>query len=146
MIKQEAFNYLKGKKVYTAGKGPEIIEKAEKAGFQVGEHIDKRKERYPFLLFTDDREVHSCYCMDDFISNDNDEITAEEILELNIVDFGPFDKVLVRDSDNCIWKPKFFGRIINNYADGTAIFVDIDNASWAQCIPYEGNENKAYQT
>lgn len=48
--------------------------------------------------------------------------------------FKPFDKVLVRDSDEGLWKCDFFSHI------------DVDGyyclrSCWKQCIPYEGNEH-----
>lgn len=47
--------------------------------------------------------------------------------------FTPFDKVLVRDSDEGVWKCYLFSHI------------DVDGyyclrSCWKQCIPYEGNE------
>lgn len=48
--------------------------------------------------------------------------------------FKPFDKVLVRDSDEGLWKCDFFSHI------------DVDGyyclrSCWKQCIHYEGNEH-----
>ena len=55
-------------------------------------------------------------------------------------DFKPFDRVLVRDSDDAAWVPGFYshasGRIDVHY-------TSILNHSYAQCIPYEGNEHLA---
>ena len=53
--------------------------------------------------------------------------------------FKPFDKVLVRDEDDEEWVPVFFRASIsdNEYVTiGSGII-------WKQCIPYEGNEDKA---
>ena len=54
--------------------------------------------------------------------------------------FKPFDKVLVRDADNKKWIPQFF-RCYNNAEDFP--YVTIYGEAFAQCIPYEGNEDKA---
>lgn len=46
----------------------------------------------------------------------------------------PFDKVLVRNSEYCLWIPALFGM----EKDGQFI----TSAGWQKyCIPYEGNEN-----
>lgn len=49
--------------------------------------------------------------------------------------FKPFDKVLVRDSDDHVWGCDFFSRMAQN---GFYICV---STFWEQCIPYEGNEH-----
>lgn len=46
----------------------------------------------------------------------------------------PFDKVLVRDSDNYEWSCDFFCKEENN------IYYCM-TSYWNQCIPYEGNED-----
>ena len=47
----------------------------------------------------------------------------------------PFDKVLVRDSDDGVWKCDFFSHMTQN---GFYICV---STFWEQCIHYEGNEH-----
>ncbi len=49
--------------------------------------------------------------------------------------FKPFDKVLVRDSNEDNWKCGIFSHSSN----GIFAYVCV-GASWAQCIPFEGNE------
>lgn len=51
--------------------------------------------------------------------------------------FKPFDKVLVRDYDDGVWKPDIF---FNN-SDGCN-YMCTGNVVWAQCIPY--NEQTAH--
>ena len=52
--------------------------------------------------------------------------------------FKPFEKVLVRDTCNDIWKAAFFSHIKCN----DSIYKYMCNClSWKQCIPYEGNES-----
>lgn len=55
--------------------------------------------------------------------------------KINMWGLKPFDKVLVRDHNNEIWRPDLFGRITN---DGRFACVGM---AWEQCIPYEGNEH-----
>ena len=51
----------------------------------------------------------------------------------------PYDKVLVRLTNNCIWMPKFFSHYdpkVKCYP-----FVTLDNMGYPQCIPYEKNRH-----
>lgn len=51
-------------------------------------------------------------------------------------EFKPFDKVLVRDSDDKVWQIDFFAYTsISNYK------YQAMTAAWKQCIPFEGNEH-----
>lgn len=52
--------------------------------------------------------------------------------------FKPFEKVLVRDTDDSKWNCDFFLKMIH---DNHAKFKCIVCGAWAQCIPYEGNEH-----
>ena len=58
-------------------------------------------------------------------------------------DFKPFDRVLVRDSDDAAWVPGFY-----SHASGRidVPYTSILSHSYAQCIPYEGNEHLAGTT
>ena len=53
--------------------------------------------------------------------------------------FKPFEKVLVRDTCNGIWKATFFSHIKDN--DNSTYKYVCNCISWRQCIPYEGNES-----
>lgn len=50
--------------------------------------------------------------------------------------FKPFDKVLVRDSDDCNWVCDIFSHL----DDKGRAFICL-SSWWRQCIPYEGNEH-----
>lgn len=50
--------------------------------------------------------------------------------------FKPFEKVLVRDSFNDVWRASFFSHIKEN--DGRYVTTCV---TWKFCIPYEGNEH-----
>ena len=52
--------------------------------------------------------------------------------------FEPFQKVLVRDTDNQKWRCGFFSNIID---EGTRPMYRATESVWHQCIPYEGNEH-----
>lgn len=50
--------------------------------------------------------------------------------------FKPFEKVLVRDSIDDVWRASFFSHIKEN--DGRYVTTCV---TWKFCIPYEGNEH-----
>lgn len=52
-------------------------------------------------------------------------------------EFKPFDKVLVRDADNCVWKCDLF----SHRGIGDAYSYVCISSNWKQCIPYEGNQD-----
>lgn len=51
--------------------------------------------------------------------------------------FKPFDKVLVRDKDDCKWRCCFFSHLSDNFEFPYISII----GGWKQCIPYEGNEH-----
>lgn len=55
-------------------------------------------------------------------------------------EFKPFDKVLVRNSLEIEWIPRFFERATQCYE--SIRYITLDNNSWKYCIPY--NENTAH--
>lgn len=56
----------------------------------------------------------------------------------NKIEFKPFDKVLVRDSDSDIWQIDLFE---SDKMPFTACDYACLASSWEQCIPYAGNEH-----
>lgn len=75
------------------------------------------------------------FCYDDGESDDDLLIEIPIPSKINLGALKPFDKVLVRDHNNEIWRPDLFGRITN---DGRFACIGM---AWEQCIPYEGNEH-----
>lgn len=67
------------------------------------------------------------------------EMWYDLVLEVpdNEPQFKPFDRVLVRLSNNAEWTCDIFSHICD---DEELPYVCI-SAMWSQCIPYEGNEN-----
>ena len=66
-------------------------------------------------------------------------LTPEDVKEApKEPEFKPFDRVLVRDSDEDEWHIDFFER----YYDKDAPYGNMCVSSrWRHCIPYEGNEH-----
>jgi len=56
----------------------------------------------------------------------------------NISNFNPFDKVLVRDSDDTKWSCNWF----SHYSGEGGVYRFVTTkCGYAQCIPFEGNEH-----
>lgn len=65
-------------------------------------------------------------------------ITAADFLALESAqEFEPFQKVLVRNTDQQAWNADLFSHMSN---DEPGIYITV-SAARKQCIPYEGNEH-----
>lgn len=51
--------------------------------------------------------------------------------------FKPFDKVLVRDENDQLWRANIFSHVL----DGSSFPYACAISTFRQCIPYEGNED-----
>ena len=60
----------------------------------------------------------------------------KQVVDLKEHQFKPFEKVLVRDSYNDMWRASFFSHIKED--DGRYVTTCF---TWKFCIPYEGNEH-----
>ena len=60
----------------------------------------------------------------------------KQVMDLKECQFKPFEKVLVRDSYDDVWRASFFSHIKEN--DGRYVTTCI---TWKFCIPYKGNEH-----
>ncbi len=54
--------------------------------------------------------------------------------------FQPFDRVLVRDENSEPWHINYFSYYTLSRGDGKTRYRCLDT-SYAQCIPFEGNES-----
>lgn len=89
MTKAEAFEYLKGKKVYVAGKSGEIQEVLFKAGFSWDKSSASQKIEStdaPFLYMGNEGSLMYGTSMEFFIRDTNEEISADDILSIEIVE------------------------------------------------------------
>lgn len=57
------------------------------------------------------------------------------------VEFKPFDKVLVRNTDTEEWFPGFFEKFDSTWNYPYHIMRSMTDFAFKQCIPYEGNEH-----
>lgn len=56
----------------------------------------------------------------------------------NTPQFKPFDRVICRDEENCVWTANLFSHMIPCLEYQYCV---VGGARYAQCIPYEGNEH-----
>lgn len=108
--------------------------------FVEGEHISCITQKRTCGLFISDGKYFGGYsdaeCML-FPSRDQRDWNKFEVPNQSKPkpQFKPFDKVLVRDTDDKAWKCDIF----SNLGD-KGVFICLF-AWWRQCIPYEGNEH-----
>lgn len=138
---------LANKKVYVAGKSAEIQKKAFElgcsweSGSQEINHTDT-----PFIFFQE-QQIMATYSMSTFIESILEEITAEEILAMEVEKpeekFYPFQKVLVRDSDKCVWHPNWFSRKDRGHKYQ---YRTLGDSGFKYCIDYESNKHLIFTT
>lgn len=78
-----------------------------------------------------------------FIEQDEWELVPNKF---DINTLKPFDKVLVRLTNDCIWMPKFFFYYDTDPKIKCYPFVTTENIGYPQCIPYNGNEHLCRKT
>ena len=110
----------------------------KKLGYDTSWHLFNANS---VLYFTLDGEIRAttCNCTPAIIKTHPD----YKELELpkphyDIKNFQPFDKVLVRDTENEKWVASLFSNF--EYGNFPHKFVCIDTC-YTQCIPFEGNEH-----
>lgn len=100
MTREEIKKFLDNTKVYVNGKSKEIQEKLFSFGYRWadGNNTEVCKEDEPFLLIYDDGYITYENYLSNFVEHENREISADEILSLEITDFSyrPF-----RDNKEC---------------------------------------------
>ena len=148
MTKQEAFDFLLGKKVLCLSPSETI--KVQKKLFEIG-YMWSGKEQEPiidyFAIFMKKEELTMTTDINYWIEDESEKIEVSEILSIEIIeeepiekfDFStlkPFDKVLVRNDNDSIWIPTFFSIYNNGFCSYKNRFIITDNISYKQCIPY----------
>lgn len=155
MTREEINKFLVNTKVYVNGKSMEIQKKLLSFGYKwhTGD-IEVDKIDYPFLFIGSNMLFSVSRSMILFSDHINREITAEEILSLELTEtreaakillayasgekfnpntLQPFDKVLVRDYSSCYWNCDFFSRIDDSTSNHKYITV---SSAYIFCIPY----------
>lgn len=143
MNKEEAIKMLSNTKVYVDGKSKEIQEKLFELGFSwISFKKEVVNEDVPFLYIHSNLQLLAGNDMGFFKNMHFVETKADDILSITIdkeYEFKPFDRVLARSADNCIWQGTIISHIAKNDTYGCRIYTM--TGSWAQIIPFEGNEH-----
>ena len=102
MTKEEIRKFLDDTKVYVNGKSKEIQEKLFSFGYKWdrSNSTDVHNTDKPFLFIGNNRDITYAINMDFFVEHENKEITADEILSLEITEpsYRPF-----KSQEEC-WK------------------------------------------
>lgn len=144
MTKEEIQKKLTRTKVYVNGRSEEIQKKLFKLGITWPcSSTQIQSTNRPFLYIGDKLEIMSASNMIDFKDNAYKEITVEDILSIpvekeNEYEFKPFDRVLVRDEEDNVWRAAIFSHIDKERERFPYVTI---NAHYKHCIPYEGNES-----
>lgn len=141
MTKAEAVKMLKNRKVYVAGKSAEIQKKLFWLGLKWCDDDDTNISYVdrPFLYIYRD-QIAWGENMVDFVESEFKEISAEEILSIDVdegYEFEHLERVLVRDSEDNTWIPEFFLKKL----DSRTYSFKCAYSTWNFCIPYKGNEH-----
>lgn len=140
MTQKEIDKFLAYTKVYVNGKSKEIQEKLFSLGYKWCDGYTKVDYTdCPFLYIYKESKFISGNNMVNFSDNENREITAEEILSLELTKtkfdpktLQPFDRVLVRDKDYENWNCGFF-----SHKDASCIYhCRCIGTPYIYCIPY----------
>lgn len=115
------------------------LEKLIEPRFKVGDKI-RQKNHHEVCLISEMRDNH--YLLDEkdialpFFAQDQWELVPNKF---DIANMKPFEsRVLVRDDNGGIWRVSFWGCLLEDWED---FKYDTTRGSFAQCIPYEGNEH-----
>lgn len=152
MKKEEAVKMLTNTKVYVNGKSEEIQNKVFELGWewpQDGKYVCNAN--IPFLYICENMVIKYGTDMDFFKNSGKKEISAEEILSIEIDEecqFKSYDLVLVRDNDEearesetDYWNCDMFSHMDTSSKRDYYPYVTLGGCGWMECIPYEGNEH-----
>jgi hypothetical protein len=116
------------------------LEKLIEPKFKVGDRIKKGKKIATIVRIY---EKFYDFIYDSGIGSFTIDLQDEWELVPNKFDINtlkPFDKMLVRVTDNDVWIPKFFSYYDADLKAEYYPFIATDDIGYPQCIPYSGNE------
>lgn len=134
--KQKLFDAIKTNG-YKWNSETKTLEKLVKPNFKVGDRIRRKNDKT--IIKTIGYIYHDSYALYDgcllfFKEQDQYELVPDKF---EISRLKPFDKVLVRNSDNGKWCGQFYMA----YNKNEDYPFECTYNCWKQCIPYEGNEH-----
>lgn len=145
--KQKLFDAIKANG-YKWSSETKTLEKLYKPKFKVGDRIRHKNDKTIIRTINYIYNYNDSYGLCDghllFFKEQDDYELVPNKFDINTL--KPFDKVLIRLTNNCVWMPKLF----SHYDTGPKVkyypFVTIDNIGYPQCIPYNGNEHLCRKT
>ena len=150
MTKQEAFDFLLGKKVLCLNQSETI--KVQKKLFEIGYMWSEEEEQEPiidyFAIFIMKRkDLTMTSDINYWIEDESEKIEVSEILSIEIEkpkfnpkDLKPFDKVLVRDYKDDFWRARFY----DYCEDGE--YGTTEGADWRYCVPFNDETKHLHDT
>ena len=142
---QELLTFIVGKKVkvFNSSDGFKLNEILKRLGY-----TDLYDKTFVYCAFYSARKVYYGVTTDTYLDHPLPEITLKEIFnkaaDLNLMDacFRTFDRVLVKDRINDLWKIDLFSLI----DEGESTFRYIcQTGRYKRCIPFCGNESKLHE-
>lgn len=135
--KQKLFNAIK-ENGYKWNAETKTLEKLIEPKFKVGDRIRLKENHNYIYTITGIREIENKYeCGVTFVlrfsEQDNFELVPNKFDSSTL---KPFDKVLVRNNNSCVWKCNLY----SHYSQYPYHYICVENG-YKQCIPYEGNEH-----
>lgn len=148
MTKQEAFDFLLGKKVLCLNSSETI--KVQKKLFEIG-YMWSLGEQEPiidyFAIFMKRKDLTMTSDINYWIEDENEKIEVSEILSIEIEKpkfnpkyLKPFDKVLVRDYKDDFWRARFY----EYCEDGE--YVTTEMGGWRYCVPFNDETKHLHGT
>lgn len=126
MTQKEIDKFLANTKVYVNGKSKEIQDKLFSLGYKWSYNIEGiQHTNRPFLYLYNDKRITGCNDMDYFTKHKNREISAEEILSIELTEpaYRPF-----KNQEECwseMLKHQPFGWLKNKNDESTAVIGNI---------------------
>lgn len=131
---------LKNKKFFVGKQSIKAQEKLFKLGFKWYSDLKpevKRGDR-GFIFLDEVKRISYSNYYDTFKQHRYEEITIKELLEMEVeVEFKPFQKVLVRNTENGIWTANIYSHYHPDFESYPHRCI---GGYWLHCIPFEDNE------
>lgn len=148
MTKQEAFDFLLGKKVLCLDQSETI--RVQQKLFEIG-YMWSAEEQKPivdyFAIFMKKEQLTMTSDINYWIGEESEKIGVSEILSIKIEkpkfnpkDLKPFDKVLVRYYKDSFWRARFY----DYCEDGE--YATTDGCDWRYCIPFNDETKHLHNT
>lgn len=122
----------------------DITNSLEKYKFNIGDKIQDKETKEIYTIYDIEHAKYKVNVNEDiqgyvFAAFQNQFELYKE--KFDITTLKPYDKVLIRRTDNGPWEPQLFSYLNNDKSFYLHRTVIVGSSSVKQCIPYEGNEH-----